>query len=216
MVKKTQQFWDKPLLDKLHMISNFYYLLKGIAFYRFLFRTFGTGSYIRNPLLILGARSISVGRNVRIRDGVRLEIVDSGSNPKPELSIGDNTNIEQNVHIVCHHRIYIGANVSITGNCAIVDVIHPFTDVFDMSKIGGRIMDQSSFVEIGEGCFIGMGTVILPNVKLGKRAIIGANSVVTGDIPAYALAAGAPAVVLKQYDFQTKEWVRVTKTDSRA
>jgi acetyltransferase-like isoleucine patch superfamily enzyme len=49
----------------------------------------------------------------------------------------------------------------------------------------------------------------LPNVTIGRHAIIGANSVVTGDIPPYSVAVGAPARVIERYDFDLKQWVRV-------
>jgi acetyltransferase-like isoleucine patch superfamily enzyme len=210
MGKRLKRFWDRPLLNKLHDLSNFYYIVKGIVFYRLIFKNFGRGSYIRKPLLILNPHFMSIGKNVSIRDGARLEVVRSGSGRSPQLVIDDDTNIEQNVHIACHCSVHIGSRVSITGNCSIVDVTHPFADVSSADKIGSRIQDEDSFVEIGEGSFIGMGTVILPNVRLGKHAVIGANSVVSRDIPDYSVAAGAPAVVLKQYDFEKETWVRVS------
>jgi len=49
----------------------------------------------------------------------------------------------------------------------------------------------------------------LSNVTIGRHAIIGANSVVNGDIPPYSVAVGAPARVIKRYDFDLKQWVRV-------
>ena len=55
---------------------------------------------------------------------------------------------------------------------------------------------------------LGIGTVVLPNVRIGKNCVIGANSVVTKDIPPYSVAAGAPARVIKQYDPSTKERAR--------
>ena len=55
----------------------------------------------------------------------------------PELRIGNNVDIEQNVHIVCHHRVTIGDDVSITANCAIVDTTHAFDDLPPGTKIGG-------------------------------------------------------------------------------
>jgi acetyltransferase-like isoleucine patch superfamily enzyme len=209
MARRLKRFWSKPFLDKLHDLSNLYYIVKGVLFYRWVFKEFGSGSYIRKPLLILSSKFMSIGKNVTIRDGVRLEVVASGSRRSPQLVIEDDTNIEQNVHIVCHSHVHIGSKVSITGNCSIVDVTHPYTDLSDSSKIGSRIQDEDSFVEIGEGSFIGMGTVILPNVRIGKHTVIGANSVVDRSIPDYSVAAGAPVVVLKQYDFKKEAWVRV-------
>jgi acetyltransferase-like isoleucine patch superfamily enzyme len=209
MRDNLKRFWRAPLLNKLHSISTFYYKMKGVVLYRFLFKEFGKGSYIRRPLLILNAAYIRIGDRVSIRDGVRLEVVRSSDRRIPCLSIENDTNIEQNVHIVCHSRIRIGSSVSITGHCAIVDVNHSFRDVHDPTKIGARIEDEDSFVEIGDGSFIGHGSVILPNVKVGTHVVIGANSVVTADIPDYSIAAGAPAVVLKRYDWAKQDWVSV-------
>ncbi len=61
--------------------------------------------------------------------------------------------------------------------------------------------------EIGDGSFIGFGSVILPNVRIGVQVVIGANSVVTADIPDYSVAAGSPAIVLKRYDWEKQAWV---------
>jgi len=157
---------------------------------------------------------ITIGERVSIREGVRLEVVRSSELRTPHLVIENDTNIEQNVHIVCHSRVRIGSNVSITGNCSIVDVTHPFSDVHDPKKIGARIQDENSFVEIGDGSFIGFGSVILPNVRIGTYAIIGANSVVAHDVPDYSVAGGVPAVILKRYDFKTQTWVKVSSNSA--
>ena len=61
----------------------------------------------------------------------------------------------------------------------------------------GGVADDEGFVEIGAGSFLGIGCVVLPNVRIGKGCVIGANSVVTRSIPDYSVAAGAPAVVLR-------------------
>jgi acetyltransferase-like isoleucine patch superfamily enzyme len=210
MLKRLNRFWRAPLLNKLHSLSVLYYKVKGVVLYRFVFKKFGRGSYIRKPLLVLNPGYVSIGERVSIRDGVRLEVVLSREDRTPSLVIEDDTNIEQNVHIVCHSRVHIGSNVSITGNCSIVDVTHPYYDMNDPRKIGARIQDEDSFVEIGNGSFIGFGSVILPNVRIGTNAIIGANSVVTHDVLDYSVAAGAPAVVLKRYDSAKGIWVKVT------
>jgi acetyltransferase-like isoleucine patch superfamily enzyme len=210
MGEKLKRFWRAPLLNKLHSLSTLYYKVKGIVLYRFLFKEFGKGSCIRRPLLILNPGFISIGERVSIRDGVRLEIVRSSASRIPCLSIESDTNIEQNVHIVCHSRIRIGSKVSITGNCCIVDVRHPFGDVQDSTKVGARIEDEDSFVEIGDGSFIGFGSVILPNVRIGRCAVVGANSVVAADVPDHSVAAGVPAVVRRKYDFAKGMWVTVS------
>lgn len=176
--------------------------MKGLLFYRRVFKSFGTGSVIYPPMLIGHPRFIRIGARVSIRDGVRLEAVmrkpeHGKSRREPDLRIGNDVFIEQRVQIICHSRIIIGSNVSIAGHCAIVDVTHPITDRHPSVNIGHHILDADSSVVIGDGVFIGFGTVVLPGVTIGECAVIGANSVVTRDIPAYCTAAGAPAIVLR-------------------
>ena len=190
--------------------SHLYHHLKTALFYRPWFHSIGSRTVIRKPILIAHPQFISIGKNVLIRDGARLEVIAPRRGIVPVLSIGDDTNIEQNVHIVCGSRIQIGSGVSITGNCSIVDVVHPYEDVENPVKIGHRISEQPSFVEIGDGSFIGMGSVILPNVRIGRKVVVGANSVVTQDLPDFCVAAGAPARIIKKYNPQEKVWERVT------
>jgi acetyltransferase-like isoleucine patch superfamily enzyme len=142
-----------------------------------------------------------VGESTSIRSGARIEAQPRFEHRTPRLSIGSNTNIEQNVHIMCQSVVSIGDRVSITGHCAIVDVTHPI-DVAGV-KIGDAIVDEDSFVEIQDDVFLGFGTVVLPNVVIGRGAVIGANSVVATDIPPYVIAAGAPARVLRERQFLT-------------
>ena len=188
-----------------------YHKLKTILFYSFFFKSIGRGSNIINPLLILNSAYISIGRNVLIRDNARLEVVKIKKNDAPELTIGDNTNIEQNCHIICHHKVLIGSNVSITANCAIVDVTHPYDNVNDKSKIGNRILDDRAVVEIGDNSFIGIGSIVLPHVKIGEYVVIGAHSVVIRDIPSFSIAVGNPARVIKKFNKETNKWEKVAE-----
>lgn len=59
------------------------------------------------------------------------------------------------------------------------------------------IVQKGQKVYIGDGSYIGINTVIVGNVKIGKHCVIGANSVVTHDIPDYSVATGCPAKVIK-------------------
>jgi acetyltransferase-like isoleucine patch superfamily enzyme len=83
--------------------------------------------------------------------------------------------------------------------------------VHDPIKIGKRILDENSFVEIGDGCFLGFGTLIMPNVRIGKYCIIGAHSVVTKDVPDYSVVAGNPACIVRRYDPESDVWKKVDK-----
>lgn len=181
----------------LNRVFWIYNTVRSAIFYKYVFGEFGRRSVIIKPILISNPHNIFIGNSVLIRNGGRLEIVLDGKTINPCLFIGDNVNIEQNVHIVCHSSVRIGSNVSITANCVIVDTEHPFDDISNPVKVGARISTEPSFVEIGEGCFIGTGVCILPNVRIGEGCVIGSNSVVTKDIPAYSVAMGQPARVVR-------------------
>ena len=64
-------------------------------------------------------------------------------------------------------------------------------------------------VKIGNGCWIGEKVTMLPGADVGDHSIIGTNSVVTGIIPAYSIAVGVPARVIKEWNFDNKTWDRV-------
>lgn len=147
------------------------------------------------------------GQRVRIREFARIEII---HRPKlgwdATLRIGSNVNIEQGVHIVCQCDINIEDNVSITPYCAIVDTFHPHDPPDVGQKIGDRLPTAPSFVHIGAGTFIGMRTLILPNVRIGKGCVIGAGSIVNTDIPDYSVAVGSPAQVVSTFDPTIRKW----------
>lgn len=170
--------------------------LVALVWHRLRFKRFGERSFIIQPLQIVNPKYISVGNRVRIRHHLRMEALDVLRTPS--LTIGDNCNIEQNVHIVCSSSVTIGRNCSLTARCAVVDTWHPYTHIGVDAKIGEALNQEPAFVDIGDGCFLGIGSVILPNVRLGRRCVVGANAVVVaGSYPDGAILAGAPARIVK-------------------
>jgi acetyltransferase-like isoleucine patch superfamily enzyme len=182
---------------KLPKIERMWRWFWTYIFYRCRFAHAGKRLIMYQPTLLSGLRYVTVGDQVFIRNGVRLEVL-KAHDRVPQLKIGNRVNIEQNVHIVCQSRIYIGDDVSITANCAIVDVTHPYASG-GVGKIGDRILDEDSFVEIGAGTFLGIGSIVLPNVRLGQGCVVGANSVVTKSYPDRSVIAGAPAKLIRVY-----------------
>ena len=64
-------------------------------------------------------------------------------------------------------------------------------------------------VVIEDGVWLGQRVCVLSGVTIGAHSIIGANSVVTKNIPPYCIAVGAPARVIKCWNFEAAEWERV-------
>ena len=91
----------------------------------------------------------------------------------------------------------------------IADYNHEYRDVDKPVWEQGEFAQENSHIIIGEGSWLGTNVVVVGKVRIGKHCVIGANSVVTKDIPDYSVAAGIPAKVIKRYDFEKEEWVRV-------
>lgn len=211
MPGKIAEFARAPLPDKINQIHAFLVFLKTAIYYRYIFAEIGKKSLIYKPLLLSGTQFVHIGEGTLIRPGARIEAILLDPKRPPRIDIGSNVNIEQNVHLICSSKLVIGDDVSIAPNCGILDTSHPVSDATDSGKIGGRLNHDPTPVEVGSNTLIGMGVVILPGVRIGSRCVIGANSTVTHDIPAYSIAVGSPAEVVRQYDFETQEWAAVRR-----
>ncbi len=207
LLKKILLILRSPWHDRLNLLGGVFVLFKTAVYYRHVFAFVGHRCRIYKPLLLANPRFVMIGDRTIIRSGARIEAILLDQEHPPSLTIGKNVNIEQNVHIVCSSKLVIGDDVTITGNCAIVDTVHPFRDVNDPTKIGERIDPMPTPVEIGQNTFIGFGSVILPNVRIGAHCVIGANCTVTRDVPDYCVVAGNPASIVLRYDFQTNAWI---------
>jgi len=90
-------------------------------------------------------------------------------------------------------RIIIGKNSYIAPNVGLITANH------DMSDLDNHLLGRD--IVVGEACWIGMNSVILPGVRLGPRTVVGAGSVVTKSFPdGHCIIAGAPARVIKTLD----------------
>lgn len=116
---------------------------------------------------------------------------------KPVLSIGDGVHIAQECQISCMDRIEIGNGCLLGGNVFIADNLHGKSTRNELDTPPYlRPLYTKGPIKIGCNVWIGKNVCILPGVVIGNGAVIGANSVVTKDIPDYALAVGAPARII--------------------
>lgn len=168
----------------------------------------GLNTVIKKPMRITNKNSIKIGDFVRIREGVRLEVVTDWFNTKHngKLVIGDNTIIEQRCHIVASKELKIGFDCVIAAGVLITDCNHDFQDI-DRSVMMQPLITKST--TIGNRCFIGYNSVVLPGVIIGDNVIVGANTVVTTSVPSYSVVVGNPAKVIMKYDHETNEWVKI-------
>lgn len=126
----------------------------------------------------------------------------------PLIVLEDGVKIQQNCHITCANRIIIGQNTCVSAGVTITDINHRYQDA-DVA-VEHQDLDVK-FVIIGADCKIYNGAVILPGVTIGKHCVVGANSVVTSDVPDYCVVVGSPAYIVKRYDFVSNIWKKTDK-----
>lgn len=178
-------------------------------FYSKNYGSYGLGSKICKPFtLINNKKHIFLGKNVFIRKFARIEPVVTwhGQTFNPKIIIEDNVIIEQNIHLACAEKIRIGSGSLISSYVFITDIDHEYQDV--EKPIALQPLQVNPTV-IGQRCFIGTGVKIMAGVHIGDHSIIGANAVVTHDIPPFCVAAGVPAKVIKKFNFESKQWETV-------
>jgi len=170
------------------------------------FGKFGTGSIILFPTTtIFNENYIHIGKDTMIGEHVALS---AGMMPgqecltNPVVKIGDRCLIGRGSGIVGHLSIDIGDDVWTGHHVYITDQSHGYLDI---SKPISQQSQPERAVSIGEGSWLGHGVVVLPGAKIGKHVAVGANSVVTGELPDYCVAVGSPARVIKQYT-QNEGW----------
>ena len=156
---------------------------------------------IRWPLYLFGGNCVHVGNSFSAGPGLRMECFESylGQKYHPIICIGNNVTINYHCHIGCINRIEIGDDVLIGSNVLITDHSHGIFSYDNMDKPWAeRELCSKGPVIIEKNVWIGENTCILSGVTIGKGSVIGAGSIVTHDIPAYSLAVGSPARVVKQ------------------
>ena len=206
--KKIWGLLKAPIWMKYIKLKTLWSKLVTEIYYRKIFKQLGAGSSIRSPLLITNPKYISIGDNVQVREGLRMEAQTGwfGQAFTPDLVIEDNVSIEQHGTISCANKVVIGRNTVISYDVTITDNDHTY------EKIGVSVMLQPLIVNkviIGENCFIGAGAKILAGTVLGKQCIVGSNSVVRGEFPDYCVIVGSPARVIKRYNAQNECWEKV-------
>lgn len=129
------------------------------------------------------------------------------------IEVGEGTTISMFSRIASHGYVKFGKYVEMGPNCFIADFNHEYTDITKPIKLQGLrhspTADNTPNVEIGDGSWIGTHVVIAGNIKIGKHSVIGANSMVTHNIPDYCVAVGAPARIIKRYNPKNNEWEKV-------
>lgn len=155
---------------------------------------YGKNSDVYKPIIISNKKYIFIGNNVHIRDGARIEAISEWENQlyNPFIEIEDDVTIEQGLHLTCANHVSIGKDSMILANVMITDINHQYNGEKKLHKQGITVKETY----VGESSFVGKNACIMAGVKLGKHTVVGANAVVTHDVPDYGIVAGVPAKII--------------------
>lgn len=167
---------------------------------------------IRLPFDLRNKKYINLGHKLTTGFGCRIEAYPLNKNAECCITFGNNVEINDYVHIASALNVEIGNDVLIASKVYISDINHGKYRGENQDSPYSKPNDRSLSAEkitICDNVWIGESCCILPGVSIGKGSIIGALSVVTKDIPEYSIAVGAPAKVIKKYDFDTQSWMLI-------
>lgn len=155
--------------------------------------TAGQGVYIGKNCSLKGKKHITLENAVTIRPYAQIW---SGGGT---VRVGQGSEIGERCRISIANSLNIGEKVLLSPNVYITDCDHEYRNL-EVPVIDQGIVQKGQAVSIGDGSYIGINAVIVGNVKIGKHCVIGANSVVTKDVPDYCVAVGSPAKVIKRIE----------------
>ncbi len=158
------------------------------------------GAYIRFPiegevLEALDEGRLVIGEGTLLEPGCWLTL-----SPEARIEIGEGCFLNRNVMLAALDRIEVGDHVMFGNGCFVGDAAHRFDD--PDKPVTWQGFSSKGPVRIGPNCWFGVNCVVTSCVEIGERSVIGANSVVTRDVPPRVIAAGNPAKVIKEIEFR--------------
>lgn len=174
--------------------------------YRQYLGAIGRCSHIIKPLELRNMENIFIGNDVTINKHTWLLTLQVAEKQTPKMVIGDGCEIGHFNHITCVNSVEIRPKVLTADRVHISDNSHGYEDP-RVPVIDQPILSKGPVV-IGEGTWLGENVNVL-SCRIGRNCVIGANAVVTEDIPDFSVAIGVPARVIKRFDPISGKWEKI-------
>ncbi len=175
---------------------------------------FGVGRIHIGPRsFVRGLSAMKIGEDFTAGEGLWLESILQYRDQKfaPQIIIGNNVSVSHWSTITATNYVEIGDNVLIASKVLITDHNHgAYNGGGNSPTVPPKLrpLDAARRTIIEKNVWLGDGVVVTAGSKVGESSVIGANSVVCGEIPPYTIAAGSPAKAIKRYDCEIGQWIR--------
>lgn len=167
------------------------------------FGRFGKGTRIVSPIGLEGPERIFLGDGVYVAALSCLAATPHTGAIDCRLEIGAGSRLGRFNHVYATRRITIGRRVLTANNVYISDNLHGFADA--ATAIMDQPIRQITDVAIGDGTWLGQNVCVI-GATIGRNCVVGANSVVTRDIPDFCVAVGSPARIIRRFDPTGGTW----------
>jgi acetyltransferase-like isoleucine patch superfamily enzyme len=156
-------------------------------------QAFARGVVHGNALQMLREGRLEIGPQAYFEPGVWL------TSESGHIAIGGGSLLNLNVMVAAVERVTIGEHCMLANGCLVTDGNHRFDD--PETPVPWQGFTSKGPVTIADNVWLGANAVVTSGVTIGRRSVIGANSVVIEDVPDFSIAAGAPAKVLKSITY---------------
>jgi acetyltransferase-like isoleucine patch superfamily enzyme len=146
---------------------------------------------------VLGPLRLRIGRDCRINGKTTFSGRPS-TLPAPLLEIGDNVGVSWQTSISVGTLVSLGNNVRIAQRCFLAGYPGHPVDADDRAAGLPCTASQIGDIVLEDDVWLGTGVMVMPGVRIGRGTIVAAGSVVTRDLPAYVVAGGMPAKVIRE------------------
>lgn len=150
---------------------------------------FARGRLNGDVLAMLHDGRLTIGPQVFLEPGVWMTASAHG-----RIVLGGGTFLNQGVMVAAEQLVEIGEHCMVANGCLITDGSHRFDD--PEKPVPWQGFTSKGPTRLGANVWLGANVVVTSGVTIGERCVIGANSVVTRDVPAFSIAAGAPAKLI--------------------
>lgn len=159
---------------------------------------FGRWPLQGNVLEALRDGRLEIGAETVLEPNVWLTAPDQA-----RIRIGSGCFLNIGVMVAAAELVEIGDHCMFANGCFVTDASHRFDD--PEKPVPWQGFSSKGPTRIGNNVWCGANVVVTSGVTIGERAVVGANSVVTADIPAHTIAAGAPAKPIRSIDYGGKQ-----------
>jgi acetyltransferase-like isoleucine patch superfamily enzyme len=166
--------------------------------------------FLGSNVQFFGLKNIVIKENCTIGEN-SLFTINNRKNNDIQLTINSNVYIGRDNFVTVGKSVFISDYCIFGNNCSLICADKIFDNPLVPYAVSGIGLEKSIYV--GANCWFGNNVSVIGNVKIGHGSIVGANTLVTKDIPPFSMVVGNPAKVIKTFNFESNKWEKETSTN---